>query len=52
MQIFDKDRIYATFPQITLSVDRLIYIRPMVLEGPSNITTSLNIRVVNIKFLK
>jgi hypothetical protein len=51
-QIFDKDRIYATFPQITLSVYRLVYNRPIVLEGQSNITTSLNIRVVNIKFLK
>jgi hypothetical protein len=51
-QIFDKDRIYATFPQITLSLYWLIYNRPIVLEGHSNITTSLNIWVVNIKFLK
>jgi len=58
MQIFDKNRIYATFPQITLSVDRhiyiyiYIYIRLIVLAGHSNIIVSLNIQVVNIKFLK
>jgi hypothetical protein len=42
----------VTFSQITLSVVRLLYIRPTVLEGHSNITISLFIQVVNIKFLK
>jgi hypothetical protein len=52
MQIFDKNRIHEPFPQITLSADRLIYIRLIVLEGHSNNSVSLNIQVVNIKFLK